>query len=35
MNLKIVLGQIDADSDKLLHGRSPSLWRCCDHALAL
>jgi putative transposase len=27
VNLKIILGQIDADSDKLFHGRSPSLWR--------
>src|ERR1019366_9403723 len=35
VDLKIILGQIDADSDKLLHGRSPSLWRSCDHALAL
>ena len=24
VNLKIVLGQINSDSDKLLHGRSPS-----------
>ena len=35
MDLKIILGQIDANSDKLFHGRSPSLWRFCDHALAL
>src|SRR5262249_55296034 len=27
MNLKIVLSKIDTYSDKLLHGRSPSLWR--------
>jgi hypothetical protein len=35
MNLKIILGQINANPDKLLHGRSPSLWRSGDHALAL
>jgi hypothetical protein len=35
MNLKIVLGQINANPDKLLHGRPPSLWRSGDHALAL
>ena len=35
VNMKIVLGQIDPDPDKLLHGRSPSLWRSGDHALAL
>ena len=35
MNLKIILGQIDSNSDKLLHGWSPSLWRSGDHALAL
>ena len=32
---KLRAALIDADSDKLLHGRSPSLWRSCDHALAL
>jgi hypothetical protein len=35
MNLKIVLDQIFADSDNVFHGRSPALWRSCDHALAL
>ncbi len=35
VDLKIILGQIDADPDKLFHGRSPSLWRSYDHALAL
>jgi hypothetical protein len=33
MDLKIVLAQINAYSDKLLHGRSPSLWRFGGHAL--
>lgn len=35
MNLKIVLGEINTDSDKIFHGRPPSLWRSSDHALAL
>ena len=35
VNLKIVLGQIDSNSDKLFHGRSPYWWRSGDHALAL
>jgi hypothetical protein len=35
MNLRIVLGEINTDSDKLFHGRPPSLWRSSDHALAL
>jgi hypothetical protein len=35
VDLKIILGKIDANSDKLLHGRSPSLGRSGDHVLAL
>src|SRR4051794_19108992 len=35
MNLKIVLAQINRCSDKLRHGRPPSLWRSGDHVLAL
>jgi hypothetical protein len=35
VDLKIVLGKIDTYSDKLLHGRPPSLWRSGDHALTL
>src|SRR5947209_5107176 len=35
MNLKEILRQIDANSDKLLHGRSPRWWRSSDHVLAL
>jgi hypothetical protein len=35
MNLKIAFAQIDANSDKLIHGRPPRLWRASDHALAL
>ena len=35
MNLKIVLAQINRYSDKLRHGRPPSLWRSGDHVLAL
>src|SRR5258708_10138122 len=35
VNLKIVLAQINRCSDKLLHGRPPSLWRSGDHVLAL
>ena len=27
VDLKIVLGEINANSDKFFHGRSPSLWR--------
>ncbi|HEY0467846.1 MAG TPA: hypothetical protein VGC79_26780, partial [Polyangiaceae bacterium] len=32
---KIVLAQINRYSDKLRHGRPPSLWRSGDHVLAL
>src|SRR5947209_18406969 len=35
MTLKEILRQIDANSDKLLHGRSPRWWRSSDHVLAL
>ena len=35
MNLKKVLRQIDANSDKGFHGRSPRWWRFGDHVLAL
>jgi hypothetical protein len=35
MKLKDILRQIDADSDKLSHGRSPRWWRASDHVLAL
>jgi hypothetical protein len=34
MDLKIVLAQINADSDKLFHGWSPSLWRSGGHVEA-
>jgi hypothetical protein len=33
MNLKIVLGEINTDSDKLFHGRPPSLWRSGEKGL--
>lgn len=35
VDVKDVLAQINADSAKLLHGRSLPLWRSGDHALAL
>src|ERR1700734_3229520 len=35
MNLKKVLRQIDANSHKGFHGRSPRWWRFGDHVLAL
>jgi hypothetical protein len=35
MKLKTGLAQINANSDKLSHGRSPHLWRSSDHVLAL
>ena len=35
MDLKAILGNVDANSDILPHGRPPSWWRSSDHLSAL
>jgi hypothetical protein len=35
VDLKGILGDVDANSDKFSHGRPPSWWRSSDHLSAL